>query len=83
MTLLTFALLTISGLAFAFRALRGPSVVDRILAVDGLITVAIGAVAVDAFRRSDARFVDATILLGIIAFVGTAIAARFIERRGA
>lgn len=83
MTLLALLLLVAAGALFLFRALRGPSVVDRILAIDGLVIVAMGGIAVDVVRRGDARFVDAAILLAIIAFVGTAIAARFIERRGA
>jgi multisubunit Na+/H+ antiporter MnhF subunit len=53
-----------------------------VIAVDGLVIIAIGAIAADAVRFDDARFADAAILLAIIAFVGTGIVARFIERRG-
>ncbi len=62
--------------------ITGPSIVDRVVAVDGLVVIAIGAIAADAVRQGDARFADAAILLAIIAFVGTGIVARFIERRG-
>lgn len=83
MTTLTFALLALASLLFAFRAFRGPSVADRVVAVDALVIVAIAAVATDTVRTGDARFADAAILLAIVAFVGTGIVARFIERRGA
>lgn len=76
-------LLAIAAVLFGYRAVRGPSIVDRVVAVDGLVIIAIGAIAIDAVRADDARFVDAAILLAIIAFVGTGIVARFIEKRGA
>ena len=83
MTVLTTVLLAAAALLFAYRAVRGPSIVDRVVAVDGLVVIAIGAIALDAVRVGDARFADAAVLLAIIAFVGTGIVARFIERRGA
>lgn len=76
-------LLGLAGLLFGYRAARGPSIVDRVVAVDGLVIIAIGAIAIDAVRQSDTRFADAAILLAIIAFVGTGVVARFIEKRGA
>ena len=83
MTVLITVLLAAAALLFAYRAVRGPSIVDRVVAVDGLVIIAIGAIALDAVRLEDARFADAGVLLAIIAFVGTGIVARFIERRGA
>jgi multicomponent Na+:H+ antiporter subunit F len=81
-TTFTLVLLTIAALLFGYRLVRGPSIVDRIIAVDGLVIVAVAGIATDAVRLDDARFTDAAILLAIIAFVGTGITARFIERRG-
>jgi multicomponent Na+:H+ antiporter subunit F len=81
-TTITFVLLAVATVLFALRAFRGPSVVDRVVAVDAMVIVAIAAIATDAVRQGDARFADAAILLAIVAFVGTGIVARFIERRG-
>lgn len=78
----TFALLAIATALFALRAYRGPSIADRVVAVDAMVIVAIAAIATESVRTGDARFADAAILLAIIAFVGTGIVARFIERRG-
>ncbi|MFP5322034.1 MAG: monovalent cation/H+ antiporter complex subunit F [Acidimicrobiia bacterium] len=78
----TFVLLGVATVLFAVRALRGPSIVDRVVAVDAMVIVAIAAIAADAVRTGDARFADAAILLAIVAFVGTGIVARFVERRG-
>ena len=83
MIIATLVLLTVAALGFGYRAAVGPSIVDRVIAVDALVVVAIAGIAVDSIRVDDARFADAAILLAIIAFVGTGITARFIERRGA
>lgn len=83
MITVTAVLLVLAAVLFGYRAVRGPSIVDRVIAVDGLVIIAIGAIAVDAVHADDARFADAALLLAIIAFVGTGIVARFIERRGA
>lgn len=83
MTSLAIVLIAVAAALFAYRAVRGPSIVDRVVAVDGLVIIAVGAIAIDAVRVEDARFADAAVLLAIIAFVGTGIVARFIERRGA
>jgi multicomponent Na+:H+ antiporter subunit F len=80
--IVALVLLTLAATLFGYRLVRGPSIVDRIIAVDGLVIVAVGGIAADAVRLEDARFADAAILLAIIAFVGTGITARFVERRG-
>ncbi len=83
MITIAIILLVVASVLFGYRAVRGPSIVDRVVAVDGLVIIAIGAIAIGAVRTDDARFADAAILLAIIAFVGTGIVARFIEKRGA
>lgn len=82
MIVATFVLLLATTVLLATRAFRGPSIVDRVVAVDAMVIVAIAAIATDAARTGDARFADATILLAMVAFVGTGIVARFVERRG-
>ncbi|HEX4902975.1 MAG TPA: monovalent cation/H+ antiporter complex subunit F [Acidimicrobiales bacterium] len=82
MIILTFVLLAAATVLFAIRAFRGPSVADRVVAVDAMVIVAIAAIATEGVRTGDARFADAAILLALIAFVGTGTVARFIERRG-
>lgn len=83
MTVLAMALLAVAGVILAIRLVVGPSVADRIVASDGLLTVVIGMLAADAARTGDTVFVDVALVIGLLAFVGTGIAARFIEQRGA
>lgn len=83
MTVVALALLAAAGMVLAVRLAIGPSVADRIVASDGLLTVVIGLLAADAARTGSTTFLDVAVVIGLLAFVGTGIAARFIEQRGA
>jgi multicomponent Na+:H+ antiporter subunit F len=76
------ALLAAAGLLCTLRLLRGPTFADRVVALDTLLLVVVTGVAVDAVRTGGTGFLDVLVLAAIIAFVGTAFAARFIEARG-
>lgn len=77
-----FVLLALAAAGFLYRLAVGPSLGDRIIALDGFIVVTISALAVDAARISEATFVDAIVVIGLVGFIGTGVAARFIERQG-
>lgn len=82
MITIAFGLLALAALGFLFRLVVGPSLADRIVALDGVLLIVVSALAVETARRASAVFVDAIVVVGLLGFVGTAIAARFIERRG-
>jgi multicomponent Na+:H+ antiporter subunit F len=69
-------------LAFA-RLVRGPSIPDRVLALDLLSTLVVGVVAVYTIASRETVFLDAAIVLSLIAFLGTVAFARYIEKGGA
>lgn len=83
MTTLALALLALAGVGFVARAIIGPSIADRVVAVDALLIVVIAGLAVDAARSGRTAFVDVAVVIGLLGFVGTGVAARFIEGRGA
>jgi multicomponent Na+:H+ antiporter subunit F len=82
-TTLALVLLTVAAVGFLIRALIGPSLADRVIAVDALLIVVIAGLAVDAARSGRTAFVDVAVVIGLLGFVGTGVAARFIEKRGA
>ncbi|HEX6418306.1 MAG TPA: monovalent cation/H+ antiporter complex subunit F [Acidimicrobiales bacterium] len=83
MTTAALALLAVAGALFLVRVLVGPSVVDRVIALDALLIVVASGLAVNAASTGRTTFVDAAVVVGLLGFVGTGVAARFIERRGA
>jgi multicomponent Na+:H+ antiporter subunit F len=74
--LLSLALL----LTFA-RLLRGPSLPDRVAALDMMATLSIGVVAVYALATGQPALLDVALLLALLAFLGTVGFAYYIERR--
>ncbi len=76
-------LLAAAGLAMTIRVVIGPSVADRVVALDGLLAIVISVLVVDAARTGSTAFVDVAVVMGLLGYVGTGVAARFIERRGA
>ncbi|HMO51407.1 MAG TPA: monovalent cation/H+ antiporter complex subunit F [Kiritimatiellia bacterium] len=68
-------------LAF-YRVLRGPSLPDRIVALDLIASVVVGMLTIHSIRSGDYVYLTAGIALALIAFIGTVALALFI-RRGA
>jgi multisubunit Na+/H+ antiporter MnhF subunit len=79
---LALVLLLVAGACYLVRLVVGPSLADRIVALDGLVVVIVAAVLVDAVRDDSPRFLDLALVVAMIGFVGATAAARFVERRG-
>lgn len=78
--------LGILGLAFlltVYRVVAGPTLPDRVLALDMLVAVAIGFIAVIAIKTGFTLYIDIAISLGLVGFLATIAFARFILNQGA
>ncbi|MGE0881246.1 MAG: monovalent cation/H+ antiporter complex subunit F [Acidimicrobiia bacterium] len=82
MITVAIVLLVAGGAGFLARAIIGPSLADRVVALDGLLTTLVAAVVLTSIVRDTDRFLDVALVVAFVGFVGTAAAARFIERRG-
>ena len=76
----TFAVLVMAAAGFSYRLLRGPAVADRLIGLEGLVLVGLAAIAVQAMATGSGAFLPVLVVLTLVGFVGTAAAARFIER---
>lgn len=65
------------------RLVRGPSVADRIVALDALLLITVSAIAVLAVRYDTTVYLPVLVVAALIAFIGTITVARFIDERGA
>jgi multisubunit Na+/H+ antiporter MnhF subunit len=75
-------LLSLAACAFMYRLLRGPTLPDRVIALDGLLaTIVIGAI-LGAARAAAPLLLSTVLVVAVAGFVGTSALARFIERRG-
>jgi multicomponent Na+:H+ antiporter subunit F len=81
--LICFSVLAVSGALCVVRLARGPSLPDRVLALDSLLIVGVVGVAIESARTRSGVYLDVLLVVALVAFVGTTSVARFIERRGA
>jgi multicomponent Na+:H+ antiporter subunit F len=81
-TITTFALamLLIAMLLAVGRLLRGPTVPDRVIALDVIATITVSFMAVFAFKFDEPMFVDIAIVVAMIAFLGTVALAQYLTR---
>lgn len=79
---LCLAGLSVAALLTLCRLVRGPSVPDRIVALDVLLQLVVAGIAVGAAATGDGIFLDVLVAVALLGFVGTVTVARFVERRG-
>jgi multicomponent Na+:H+ antiporter subunit F len=78
---LIFVVLMVAlGLAFV-RLVRGPTLPDRVVALDLIAVLSVGFITMYALDNDQPVFLDAGIVLALVAFLGTAAFARYLERR--
>ncbi|MDG4649585.1 cation:proton antiporter [Roseibacterium sp. SDUM158017] len=74
--------LVMLGVAFAFvRLIKGPSLPDRIVALDMMTVLIVSFCGLYAMLSQDTAFVDVAIVLALVGFLATVALARFVERR--
>jgi multicomponent Na+:H+ antiporter subunit F len=63
------------------RFLKGPTLSDRVVALDLLITIGIGIIAVYSIISNQPTFLDIAMILALIAFLGTVAFSYYLEKR--
>lgn len=76
-----FPILSISVILIIIRFLKGPSIVDRVIALDLIITTGIGIIAVYSIITNQPTFLDIAMILALIAFLGTVAFSYYLEKR--
>ncbi|MGF1665191.1 MAG: monovalent cation/H+ antiporter complex subunit F [Acidimicrobiia bacterium] len=63
------------------RAIKGPGLVDRIVALDLILVLLAGGIALHGARDGSELFAPLLIVVALMAFAGTILVARFVEWR--
>ena len=79
----TLLLLTVAIVLTVVRLIRGPTLADRILALDAITTLAIGYIAAFAVRTGFTLYIDIAISLGLLGFLSTVALARYLLKQAA
>lgn len=80
-TIVASVILSAAFLMTVYRVIIGPTLPDRVIAMDMLVGIAIGFIAVIAIRSSFNLYIDIAIALALVGFLATVAFARFILSR--
>ena len=78
---IAFGLISLAMLLTLLQVVRGPTLPDRVVALDLMATLAMGLTALYAITTEQTIFLDVAIVLALIAFLSTVAFAYFIEKR--
>lgn len=73
--------LVVALLLTVLRLVRGPTLPDRVLALDLVTTLALGVVVLVAILTGFYLYVDIAIALGLVGFLSTVALARYVLKR--
>jgi multicomponent Na+:H+ antiporter subunit F len=65
-----------------YRLLRGPSMADRVVALDLVAMLTVGLIVHHAIFSGQPVYLRAAIVVGLVAYMGTVAFAYFIEKGG-
>lgn len=72
--------LALAVLGCMYRLLKGPSVPDRIAALDTIGIMLLSMIAILCVLLRTTAYLDIVLVIGILTFIGTTAFARYIER---
>ena len=73
-------LISLSMLAFIYRLIVGPSIPDRVVALDSLGVALIAMIGLFSILIGTSFFLEIILLLAILAFIGTVAFSKFLEK---
>ena len=81
MTQTTFVILAIAAVMFVYRLCAGPSLADRVVAVNGIVVVGMAAIATQAAHSGVGSFLPALVAVSLVGPIGNGMIARYMESR--
>jgi multicomponent Na+:H+ antiporter subunit F len=73
-------MLSLAAMLAFVRLVRGPTLPDRVVAIDLIGALIVGMLVVVAATTGEQAFLDVGIVIALTSFVGTVAYARYVER---
>ncbi|SHN26193.1 multicomponent Na+:H+ antiporter subunit F [Cyclobacterium lianum] len=73
--------LAVSTLLIFIRFIIGPSLSDRVVSLDLLLTTGIGIITIYSIHTNQPAFLDIAMIMALIAFLGTVAFSYYLEKR--
>jgi multisubunit Na+/H+ antiporter MnhF subunit len=81
-TALAIGMLVVAAALCFGRAIRRGTIVDRAIALDGVVSSIICGIGIAAVRIGSGALIDISLVGGLLGFLTLATVARFVGRRG-
>ena len=78
----TFVILSLALVIIFIRLLKGPSLPDRVVALELIASLTVGFIATHAVATRMANFLDVAVVLALTAFLAAVGFARYLEKGG-
>lgn len=78
--LLSGAILVIAGCLATARVCAGPSLLDRVVALDMLLAIIVCGLAILAASTRDSTIVSVLVVVGLLGFIGSVSIVRFLDK---
>jgi multicomponent Na+:H+ antiporter subunit F len=79
-TTYVFTLLALAGLFAFIRLVIGPTLADRVVAVEVIGAIVAAFIVVAAIHKGEGTFIDIALVFALVSFLGTLGFARFVLR---
>jgi multicomponent Na+:H+ antiporter subunit F len=77
---LSLGILAVSTFLYVLRVIKGPSIPDRVVALDEIGINLIGITALVSILLNTTAYLEVILLIGILAFIGTVAFSKFLEK---
>lgn len=78
--LIAILFIALAMLGFIYRAIKGPTIPDRVIALDALGINLVALTALISIGLDTNAFLEVILLIGILAFIGTVAFSKFLEK---
>lgn len=78
--ILSLVLFSITIAVALFRIIRGPSMPDRVVALDMIGVTLLSMIAIVSILLKTKAFLEVILILGILSFIGTIAFSKYLER---
>lgn len=72
--------ISLSMLGLIYRVIKGPSIPDRVVALDAIGINLVAIIAIVSIILKTNAFLEVILLIGILAFIGTVAFSKYLEK---
>ncbi len=76
---ITLIFMILSMIPCVYRVIVGPTIPDRVVALDAMTTVIVVTLGVYSFIQESIFFLDVALVLSIISFIGTVTISKYLD----